>query len=158
HTSSLATPCAAPSNALVLRGSRGSTRPAGAYQVSRAPGKRVSSGLASAGVRESASGFDGFDRAALSLRHGAEQGGALGDLRKGWPWQSVRLVAPSVSILGSFFPAWLISIVIGLLLTVVVLRVLVATGTASYLRPAGVAYVSLVFLLIFATWLIVFGS
>jgi hypothetical protein len=67
-------------------------------------------------------------------------------------------VAPSVSILGSFFPAWLISIVVGLLLTVVVWRILVATGTDSYLRPAALAYPSLACLLIFATWLCVFES
>jgi len=63
-----------------------------------------------------------------------------------------------VSILGSFFPAWLISIVVGLLLTVIVRQVLVATDTDSYLRPAGLAYVSLACLLIFATWLLVFES
>jgi len=67
-------------------------------------------------------------------------------------------MAPSVGILGSFFPAWLISIVVGLLLTVVVRQVLVATDTASYLRPAGLAYPSLACLLIFATWLLLFRS
>ncbi len=67
-------------------------------------------------------------------------------------------MAPSVSILGSFFPAWLISIVIGLLLTVIVRQVLVATDTACYLRPAALAYMSLACLLIFATWLVVFES
>jgi hypothetical protein len=67
-------------------------------------------------------------------------------------------MAPSVNILGSFFPAWLISIVIGLILTVIVRQVLVATNTASYLRPAGPAYVSLAVLLILATWLLLFGG
>ena len=66
-------------------------------------------------------------------------------------------MAPSVNIFGSFFPAWLISIVIGLLLTAVVHRILVATNTASYLRPAGLAYTSLALLLIFATRLLAFG-
>jgi len=67
-------------------------------------------------------------------------------------------MAPSVSILGSFFPAWLISIVIGLLLTAIVRQVLMATGTAGHLRPAAVAYPSLACILICATWLIVFRS
>jgi len=67
-------------------------------------------------------------------------------------------MAPSMNILGSFFPAWLVSIVIGLLLTVIVRQILVATNTAGYLRPAGLAYTSLAFLLIFATWLLVFGG
>ena len=67
-------------------------------------------------------------------------------------------MAPSVSILGSFFPAWLISIVVGLLLTVVVRQLLVSTGTASYLKPAPIAYLSLACILIFATWLLIFES
>ena len=67
-------------------------------------------------------------------------------------------MAPSVNILGSFFPAWLVSIVIGLLLTVIVRQVLVATDTTSYLRPTALAYLSLACLFIFATWLLMFGS
>ena len=67
-------------------------------------------------------------------------------------------MAPSVSILGSFFPAWLISIVVGVLLTVAVHRVLVVTGTVHYVRPAGLGYASLALALVFATWLVVFGG
>jgi NhaP-type Na+/H+ or K+/H+ antiporter len=67
-------------------------------------------------------------------------------------------MAPSLNILGSFFPAWLISIAIGLLLTAIVHRVLIATDTAHYLRPPGLAYTSLAILLIFATRLLAFGG
>jgi len=67
-------------------------------------------------------------------------------------------VSPSVNILGSFFPAWLISIVVGVVLTVVVQQVLVAIDVAADLRPAGVVYPCLVGLLTLATWLMVFGS
>ena len=49
-------------------------------------------------------------------------------------------VSPSVNILGSFFPAWLISIVIGVVLTVVVRQLFVAIDVASHLRPAGLVY------------------
>jgi urea transporter len=70
----------------------------------------------------------------------------------------MRLPHGTFSEHSGFFPAWLISIVIGLLLTVIVRQALVATGTASYLRPAGLAYLSLACLLIFATWLLVFES
>jgi hypothetical protein len=69
-----------------------------------------------------------------------------------------RAVAPSVSILGSFFPAWLISIVVGVLLTVLVRQLLVVTNTSHYLNPAGLGYASLACILIFATWLLAFGS
>ena len=57
-------------------------------------------------------------------------------------------MAPSVNILGSFFPAWLISIVIGVLLTVLVRQVFVAINVASYLRPAALVYPCLGCLLI----------
>src|SRR6266849_9948316 len=67
-------------------------------------------------------------------------------------------VSPSVNILGSFFPAWLMSIVIGVVLTVVVRQLFVAIDVASHLRPAGLVYPCLGGLLILATWLILFGS
>jgi len=67
-------------------------------------------------------------------------------------------VSPSVNILGSFFPAWLISIVAGVVLTVVVQQVLVAIDVAADVGPAAVLYPCLVGLLTLATWLVVFGT
>ena len=86
--------------------------------------------------------------------------------RRGWGRLAVAIplalpgcgVAPSVNVLGSFFPAWLICIVVGVVLTVLTHRVLVATKIASELRPAALVYPCLVALWIFATWLVVFGS
>jgi hypothetical protein len=67
-------------------------------------------------------------------------------------------MAPSVNVLGSFFPAWLISIVIGVVLTIVSVRLLVATGIDSQLGPSALVYPCLAGLWIFATWLVLFGS
>jgi hypothetical protein len=67
-------------------------------------------------------------------------------------------LSPSVNILGSFFPGWLISIVTGLVLALVVWRVLIAAGIAPYLTPAGLVYPCLVALLIFASWLVLFAG
>ena len=67
-------------------------------------------------------------------------------------------VAPSVNILGSFFPAWLICIVIGLVITIVTRRVFVAMRIEADLGPALLVYPCLAGLWIFATWLVVFGS
>jgi hypothetical protein len=67
-------------------------------------------------------------------------------------------VAPSVNILGSFFPAWLICIVIGVVLTIFTRQVFVAMNIASELRPAPLVYPCLAGLFIFATWLLLFGS
>jgi hypothetical protein len=67
-------------------------------------------------------------------------------------------LAPSVNILGSFFPAWLICVIAGIALSVVARQVFVATEMAHHVAPAGLVYPSLVCLLTFATWLIVFAS
>ena len=67
-------------------------------------------------------------------------------------------LSPSVNILGSFFPAWLISIVTGLVLALIAWRVLIAAGIAPYLTPAGLVYPCLAALLIFASWLVLFGG
>jgi|SRR5580765_588948 len=67
-------------------------------------------------------------------------------------------VAPSVNVLGSFFPAWLICIVIGVLLTILTLQVFAAMKIASHLGPTALVYPCLAALWIFATWLVVFGS
>ena len=67
-------------------------------------------------------------------------------------------VAPSVNILGSFFPAWLICIVFGLVLTLISRRVLQAMQIASDLGPTAVVYACLAAFWMFATWLLVFGG
>ena len=67
-------------------------------------------------------------------------------------------VAPSVNVLGSFFPAWLICIVVGVVLTILSHQAFVATEIASDLRPAALVYPCLAALWIFATWLVVFGG
>ena len=66
--------------------------------------------------------------------------------------------APSVNILGSFFPAWLICIVVGVVLTIITRQVLVAIKIAADLGPPGLVYPCLAGLWIFATWLVLFGS
>jgi hypothetical protein len=66
--------------------------------------------------------------------------------------------APSVNILGSFFPAWLICIIVGVVLTILTRQLFVAFNIASELRPAALVYPCLGGLWIFATWLVLFGS
>ena len=67
-------------------------------------------------------------------------------------------LAPSVNVLGSFFPAWLICIVVGVVLTTLTLRVFVAIEIAPHLGPAGLVYPCLAAFWTFATWLLLFGS
>jgi hypothetical protein len=67
-------------------------------------------------------------------------------------------VVPSVNILGSFFPAWLISIVIGVVLTVLTRQAFLMTKITPYLRPAALMYPCLILLWTLGTWLVVFAS
>jgi hypothetical protein len=62
--------------------------------------------------------------------------------------------APSVDVLGSFFPAWLVCLTVSVLLTA--LTRLVLLRFHMDLDLAVVAYPSLVALLTFALWLIFF--
>ena len=88
----------------------------------------------------------------------------------GWPHRCRQLAVsillplpgcafpPSINILGSFFPAWLVCIVIGIVLTILTQRLLVAAKISSHLGPAALVYPSLAALWIFATWLLLFES
>jgi len=64
--------------------------------------------------------------------------------------------APSVNFLGSFFPAWLICILVGVVLTILSLRVLAAMQIEPH--PAPLVYPCLAGFWIFATWLLLFGG
>jgi hypothetical protein len=64
--------------------------------------------------------------------------------------------APSVDILGSFFPIWLFCIAFGIVLTVVAWRVFVKVGIEDNLGPRALVYPSLSLLFAFLIWLIFF--
>jgi hypothetical protein len=67
-------------------------------------------------------------------------------------------VTPSVNILGSFFPAWLICVVVGVVLTIVTRQVLVAARLAPHVGPPPLVYPCLAAGWMFATWLLVFAN
>ncbi len=62
--------------------------------------------------------------------------------------------SPSFQIAGSYFPAWLIAIIVGVLLMVVVRAVIARAGLAEFIRPAALVYLSMALAFTFATWLI----
>jgi hypothetical protein len=64
--------------------------------------------------------------------------------------------APSVDILGSFFPVWMVCIVAALVLTIAVRWLLVRVGLESELGLRVVIYPSLVALFACSIWLLVF--
>lgn len=72
------------------------------------------------------------------------------------PWLSGCGRAPSFNILGSFFPAWLVCIVAGILLTAGCYGLFVRLQLQSEIRPGIVVYPCLALFWAFTLWLIFF--
>jgi len=66
--------------------------------------------------------------------------------------------ASEVNILGAFFPAWMISIVLGLVLSALLRAVFVRTGLEPHLGPPALIYPCLVIVLTLSLWLAVFSG
>jgi hypothetical protein len=65
--------------------------------------------------------------------------------------------APSFNILGSFFPAWILCGVIGIILTAIVRYVFLRTKFEQELSPLILVYPCLAALFTFTLWLILFS-
>jgi hypothetical protein len=66
--------------------------------------------------------------------------------------------APSISILGAFFPAWMLCIIAGIVLTLVLRGLLLAVGLDEHIGPRGVIYPAAVVLLTLVTWMTFFEN
>jgi hypothetical protein len=65
--------------------------------------------------------------------------------------------APSFSVLGSFFPDWMLCIVVSILLTVVARMLLLRFQFEQELRPLVLVYPSMAAFFAFTLWLIFFS-
>lgn len=66
--------------------------------------------------------------------------------------------SPTVDILGSYFPAWIICIVLGLALTMITRQVLNGLKLTDYLHPAPLVYVSMLVFFTLVLWLAFFQN
>ena len=66
--------------------------------------------------------------------------------------------SPTLDVLGSYFPAWIVCIVLGLVLTVIARQLLIAFKLNAHLRPAGLVYVCLTVLWTLVVWLVWFKN
>jgi YtcA family len=66
--------------------------------------------------------------------------------------------SPTIDILGSYFPAWMICIVSGLTLTLVSRWVIRAYHLESYASPAPLIYTCLTLIYTFGTWIIFYHN
>ena len=66
--------------------------------------------------------------------------------------------SPTLDVLGSYFPAWMVCIVLGLVLTVITRQLLFGLKLNVHLRLAGVVYVCMTVLWTLAVWLLCFKN
>jgi hypothetical protein len=66
--------------------------------------------------------------------------------------------SPTLDVLGSYFPAWIVCIVIGLVLTVITRQLLIGFKLNVHLRLAGLVYLCMTVLWTLAAWLLCFKN
>ncbi len=66
--------------------------------------------------------------------------------------------SPTIDILGSYFPAWMICILSGLALTFVAHWIVQACKLESYIGPAPLIYSSLMIIFTFAIWILFYQN
>jgi hypothetical protein len=74
---------------------------------------------------------------------------------------AVRLFShnsPTVDVLGSYFPAWMICILIGLTLTLIAHWIVEVLNLKPYIGPAPVIYSGLMIIFTFGTWILFYQN
>jgi hypothetical protein len=66
--------------------------------------------------------------------------------------------SPTVDILGSYFPAWMVCIVSGLTLTLVAHWIVQVGQLKPYIGPAPLIYSCLMIIFTFATWILFYQN
>ena len=66
--------------------------------------------------------------------------------------------SPTVDVLGSYFPAWMVCIVSGLTLTLVAHWIVQMCHLKPYLGPAPLIYSCLMIIFTFATWILFYQN
>ena len=66
--------------------------------------------------------------------------------------------SPSIDVLGSYFPAWLLCIVVGVVLTIVARLLFMACKLDTHLRPKPIVYPCLMAVFAMTVWLLFFRN
>jgi YtcA family len=66
--------------------------------------------------------------------------------------------SPTVDILGSYFPAWMVCIISGLTLTLIAHWIVQMCHLKPYLGPAPLIYSCLMIIFTFATWILFYQN
>ncbi len=66
--------------------------------------------------------------------------------------------SPTLDVLGSYFPAWMVCIILGLVLTVITRQLLIGLKLNAHLRSVGLVYLCMMILWTMAVWLVCFKT
>jgi hypothetical protein len=66
--------------------------------------------------------------------------------------------SPTVDVLGSYFPAWMVCILSGLALTLIAHWIVQVGNLNPYIGPAPLIYSSLMIIFTFATWILFYQN
>jgi hypothetical protein len=66
--------------------------------------------------------------------------------------------SPTVDIVGSYFPAWIVCLVLGLALTLITRQILIGFKVHTHLHPAPLIYISMLVFFTLALWLLFFRN
>ena len=66
--------------------------------------------------------------------------------------------SPTLDVLGSYFPAWMVCILLGLVLSVITRQLLIGLRLNAQLRSVGLVYLCMMILWTMAVWLICFKT
>ena len=66
--------------------------------------------------------------------------------------------SPTVDVLGSYFPAWMVCILSGLALTLIAHWIVQVGNLKPYLGPAPLIYSCLMIIFTFATWILFYQN
>ena len=83
---------------------------------------------------------------------------ALGLLAPGASTALAAAHSPSIDVLGSYFPAWLLCIVVGVVLTIVARLLFIAWKLDTHLRPKPIVYPCLTAVFAMSVWLLFFRN
>ena len=72
--------------------------------------------------------------------------------------RAVNAHAPTLDVLGSYFPAWILCMIIGLVITLVVRLLMIGWGLHAHLRPKALVYPCLAIFFTLVVWLIYFQN
>lgn len=72
--------------------------------------------------------------------------------------RSAAAHSPTLDVIGSYFPAWMACMILGIIITVIVRLLLIGLGIQAHLGPKVLVYPCMMVVFTLAIWLILFKN